>query len=67
MSQLSHKLNNIHNSKFDENYWGLLLENYLFYITSEIYFNQKILEKNKRKFKSFKFIKETIKLKKTAH
>ena len=66
LSQLSHKLNNIHNSKFDENYWGLLLENYLFYITSEIYFNQKILEKNKRKFKSFKFIKETIKLKKNS-
>lgn len=66
LSELTINLNNIHQSKFKKEYWGLLLENYLFSITFDIFLNKRIFEKHKNRFKSFKFINEKIFIKKSG-
>ena len=66
LSDLTVKLNIQHKSKLNEKYWGILLENYLMYIACEIFINQKIIKKNKKKLNSTSFIEEKIYIEKSS-
>tara|TARA_X000001036_G_scaffold440020_1_gene493777 strand:+ start:2358 stop:4082 length:1725 start_codon:yes stop_codon:yes gene_type:complete len=60
--ELTIKLNKIHKLSYDKNYWGIILDKYLFIILQEILCDKKTIEKFLKKKKNFTVHKELIKI-----
>ena len=56
--ELGNKLNKAHNVNYGENYWGLLLDKYLFILSQVIFFNYRAIKSILKKYKYIE-LKET--------
>ena len=57
---LAKKLNKAHNVNFGENYWGIILDRYLFILIQVIYFNNHAIKKIIKKYKNIKISEEDL-------